>query len=83
MFGTISLIALLTVGLLHVSMWFVVPFAVLNAVIGLFTPRDRIAHLKKTGSTPIKFIVGALPLHLVLAIFVYGVGFGIGLLFDG
>ena len=81
MLGTISLIVLFIIGFLHAPVWLIAQFAFLNAVIGLYTPPDRIAQLKEAGSTPLKFIIGALPLHLVLAAVVFGIGYGIGLLF--
>lgn len=81
MLGTISLITLFIIGLLHAPVWLVAQFAFLNAVIGLYAPADRIAQLKEAGSTPFKFIIGALPLHLLLAAVIYGIGYSIGLLF--
>ncbi len=79
--ATLSLILLAAVGFQQWSLLFIVIFALVNALIGMFTPRTRIAELQAAGASPVMFYIGSLPLHLVLAAVVYGIGYGIGLLF--
>jgi len=81
MLPTLSLVVLGIVGFQQLSLLFILIFALINALIGMFTPRDRIAQLQTAGTSPVLFYLGSLPLHLVLAAVVYGIGYGISLLF--
>ena len=80
MLGTASLIALIVVGFLGYPIWIVVPFAVINAFLGLHFPPGKAQAIRERGQYWQLWLM-SLPLQAILAAIFFGIGFGIGQLF--
>lgn len=80
MLGTLSLIGLFVAGIWHAPLWILIPFTVLNSFIGVHFPSWKAQRLKEDG-TYWRTLIGSSPLQLVFAAIVFGVGYGIGVLF--
>ncbi|WP_430448714.1 hypothetical protein [Rhodophyticola sp.] len=81
MLGTVSLVALFVLGLLSMSPWLIIPFAVVNAFIGVHFPAGKADMLRERG-TYWQVLLSSLPLQAVFAGGVFGIGYVVGLLFN-
>jgi hypothetical protein len=80
MLGTISLIALFVLGFMAMPWWLVVPFAVINTFIGAHFPAGKAQMFQERGQYW-QLVLSSLPLQAVFAAIVFGIGYGVGLLF--
>lgn len=78
MIGTVSIIGLAVIGFFNSSPIWIVPFSILNTLIGMFTPFGRIKRIREMGGTLLGFFLRTLPLQAVLAAAIFGVFYGIG-----
>lgn len=82
--GAISLIALAVLGFNQVNLFIIIPFAVVNAFVGLHYPPGKAEMLKaRHGEVGyLKTLIGTVPIQGLFALVVYGGGYLVGFLFS-
>lgn len=81
MLGTISLIALFTMGFFHFSVIILIPFVIVNMFLGLHFPPGKAEMLQERG-TYWSVAIGSAPLQAILAAVIYGIGYLCGYLLE-
>jgi len=80
MIGAGILVLTVILGYSHVSMWSLLPIAVINNFIGMYLPRNRMNVVDGAGVGYWRVFLTNLPLISILTLAVYGLGYGVSLL---
>lgn len=78
--GSVTLLALVVLGYLSLSYFWIVPLAVINTFIGMHFPSGK-ANLAKSRGLYFRSLISSFPLQLLFAAVFYGLGYGLFLLF--
>jgi len=81
MIATASLVGAIVFGYLGYQLWYLLPLAVLNTVIGMYTPRDRVQQLRAKGQNVFLFFLVTVPLQGLFLLMLYGLGYGAAYVF--
>jgi hypothetical protein len=80
MLGTLLMLALIVVGFMHVTPYVLIPATIAAAFIGVHYPPGKALVLIQRNQYW-GTLLYSIPLQLVLASFLYGIGYGLGYLF--
>jgi len=79
--GTPILLALLIGGFLQVPVWWIAVAGIVNAFVGMHAQPGK-AEVAKDRGLYWKIVLGSIPLQMLFAAIVFGVGYAVGLLFS-
>lgn len=82
MHAKFSFFLTLLLGIAHTPLWTVIPVALVNNAIGLNTPPGRLQETLASGISYLRLFSVNLPLMGALTFAIYGVGYGLALLFS-